>query len=92
MPIAPLRLIKNATEYVPKSKYLAIPVRCRGIYVLYVYNGRTGSYRVVYIGMAAKENAGIRRRIISHIKSKANQWMVLPRFRRRLRTWDLSSF
>lgn len=74
MPIAPLRLIKNVTEYVEKSAYLSIPIRCRGIYVLYKYLRRDDSFRVVYIGMAAKENAGIRRRIISHIRSKADQW------------------
>ena len=84
MPIAPLRLIKNATEYLHKSEYADIPFRCRGIYVLYRYTRRSGSYNVVYVGMAAKENAGIKRRIMSHMKTKEGQWTHFSVFQ----VWD----
>jgi hypothetical protein len=84
MPISPLRLIKNATEYVPKVHYKEIPLRCRGIYVLYKRNRRTSSMQVVYIGMAAKQNAGIRRRIETHLKSKSGQWSHFSVFQ----VWD----
>lgn len=84
MPISPLRLIKNSVEYVDKTDWRDIPVNCRGIYVLYKYNRRTDSMGVVYIGMAAKENAGIKRRIISHTKSKSGQWSHFSVFQ----VWD----
>ena len=77
MPISPLRLIKNSIEFCHKSEWPDIPGYVRGIYVLYKFNSRTGpsgSYSVVYIGMAASENAGVRRRIKTHFIRKAGQW------------------
>ncbi len=76
MPISssPLRLIKNSVEYYHKTRWDEIPLFVRGIYVLYKFNSRTGSYGVVYVGMAGAETAGVRRRIMSHYKNKGSQW------------------
>lgn len=87
MPISELRLIKNSVEFCHKSEWRDIPPKVRGVYVLYKFNSRTGpsgSYSVVYVGMAAKENAGIKRRIHTHFKYKSGQWSHFSVFQ----VWD----
>ena len=87
MPISPLRLIKNSVEFYHKTRWDEIPHRVRGIYVLYKFNSRTGpsgSYGVVYVGMAGGENTGVRGRIRSHYKNKGNQWSHFSVFQ----VWD----
>ena len=84
MPIARLRLIKNATEYVHKADWREIPKFVRGIYVLYQYRRRNDSYNVVYVGMAAKENAGVKARINRHLVTKHGEWTHFSVFQ----VWD----
>ncbi len=72
MPISPLRLIKNATEFCEKSKVSSVPSYTRGIYVLYKRRG--DNFNVVYIGMAAGPRASIRRRLYKHRRTKGDLW------------------
>jgi hypothetical protein len=74
MPISPLRLIRNSVEYCSRNETSSVPVKTRGIYVLYKYGRRFDSYNVVYVGMAGSENAGVRGRLKSHLRSKGDQW------------------
>ena len=74
MPISPLRLIKNSVEYCTRKDTSSVPPRTRGIYVLYKYGHHFDSYNVVYVGMAGGENAGVRGRLKSHLRSKGDQW------------------
>ena len=74
MPISPLRLIKNSVEYCGRQEILDVPVRTRGIYVLYKYRHHYDAYNVVYIGMAGGEHASVRKRLKSHLGSKGDHW------------------
>lgn len=74
MPIAPLRLIKNSVEFLPKARRTEVPKYVRGIYVLYKHVRRTGAFNVVYVGMAGGEYAGIKGRLRRHEQSKAGLW------------------
>lgn len=70
-----LRLVKTCLEFQPRSAISLVGGNRRGIYVLYHKHGRVKSergksrdrYDVLYVGMA---DASIRRRLISHSKSK----------------------
>lgn len=61
-----------------------IPKFVRGIYVLYQYRRRNDSYNVVYVGMAAKENAGVKARIKRHLVTKHGEWTHFSVFQ----VWD----
>jgi hypothetical protein len=74
MPISPLRLIRNATEFCTKKQINEVPRYTRGIYVLYKYRRHYDAYNVVYVGMAGGEFAGIRGRLYRHSKDKGDQW------------------
>ena len=74
MPISPLRLIKNSVEYCTRKEIIDVPRLTRGIYVLYKYRRHYDAFNVVYVGMAGAENASIRRRLNSHLKSKGDLW------------------
>lgn len=86
MPVSPMRLIKNAMEFIPKAEMPRVPRGTRGIYVLYQKKRGADHYEVVYIGMARGENSGIRGRLRSHRKSmtKAGQWTHFSAFE----VWD----
>jgi hypothetical protein len=73
MPISPCYLFKNSFEFFPISDIPKIPVRVRGIYVL--YNCWDQKHMdVVYIGMARGENTGVKARLQNHKKSKSKLW------------------
>lgn len=76
MSLSECRLIKNSLEYIPADEIRSVPARTRGIYVLYKHNRRTGTFNVVYIGMARGEKTGIAGRLHSHRLSplKRGQW------------------
>ena len=74
MPISPLRLIKNATEFCTRKQISEVPRYTRGIYVLYKYRRHYDAYNVVYVGMAGGEKAGIQGRLRLHVKIKGDTW------------------
>ena len=74
MKLSPLRLIKHAVEYRTRSECSAVPKQIRGIYVLYKHRPQIQAYDVVYVGLAASESAGVRRRLRSHDKTKGDAW------------------
>ncbi|WP_139056517.1 GIY-YIG nuclease family protein [Rheinheimera sp. A13L] len=80
-----LRLIKNATEYVPSEELTCIDKGVRGIYVLYKRRGFKNDdshhYDVVYVGMARRS---IKERLESHLKSKEGLWSHFSAFE----VWD----
>ena len=84
MSISPLRLIKHSLEFVPKADIRRVPNRARGIYVLYKYQRRSGSYNVVYVGMARGERSGMAGRLLSHRRNKAHLWTHFSVFE----VWD----
>ncbi len=67
--VSPLRLIKWCSQWQEKKDYVRVPLNLRGIYVLYKREGQTGTYNVMYVGMAAS-GTGIKRRLRSHSRSK----------------------
>ena len=70
-----LRLVERWLDRLPKGKIDSLPVGLRGIYVLYKHNRRTGAFNVVYVGMSSAGNKGhIRRRLLSHRRTKGNLW------------------
>ena len=81
MPVSELRLIKRWQPLVPKSEVQQVPGKLRGIYVLYKHSRRTGSYNVVYVGMAV---GSIRRRLNRHKVKKAGLWTHFSVFE----VWD----
>ena len=81
MPISELRLIKRWQPFVSKSEVKQIPGKLRGIYVLYKYAKRTGSYNVVYVGMAV---GSIRQRLNRHKVKKVGLWTHFSIFE----VWD----
>jgi hypothetical protein len=73
MPISPCYLFKNSFEFLPISDINMIPIKVRGIYVL--YNSKDNhKMNVVYIGMARGENSGVRGRLESHRRNKPKLW------------------
>lgn len=81
MPVSELRLIKRWQPLVPKSEVQQVPRKIRGIYVLYKHSRSTGSYNVVYVGMAG---GSIRRRLNRHKVKKAGLWTHFSVFE----VWD----
>ena len=71
MPESPLRLIKRCAEYQPMARIENMPLKRRGVYVLYKKRRGQDSYSVVYIGMATST---IRGRLLSHRRHKATLW------------------
>ena len=61
-----------------------MPPRTRGLYVLYKHNARSGSYDVVYVGMARGERSGIAGRLWSHRRNKGQLWTHFSAFE----VWD----
>ena len=79
MPQAPLRLIKSCHEKIPQSETTRLHRGLRGIYVLFEHEPsrrrKNGYFNVVYVGLAGlKANAGIHRRLRSHMKRKGKYW------------------
>lgn len=74
MPASELRLIKRCMEYISKVDVSKVPIYTRGIYALLRYRPKLKNYDVVYIGMAGGPRAGIRGRLISHRRKKAESW------------------
>lgn len=75
MPLAHTYLFKRSFEFLPRAEVASLPVRVRGIYVLYrevKKNASKGKMDVVYVGMARGENSGVKGRLKSHIKTKAD--------------------
>jgi hypothetical protein len=72
MPISACYLFKNSFEFLPASALNTVPVRVRGLYVLYKANGR--HMDVVYVGMARGDKTGVRGRLLVHKRKKAKLW------------------
>jgi len=68
---SPLRLVKAAEEFISVDELKRVPRGLRGIYVLYK-KGQRKRFDVVYVGMAGE--GGIRPRLNSHRKKKADLW------------------
>ena len=83
MPESHLRLIKRCAEFQPKEKVKSVPLKRRGLYVLYFKHRRNGEdkYDVVYVGMTT---SGIRGRLASHEKGKGDLWTHFSAFE----MWD----
>jgi hypothetical protein len=72
-------------EFQPKENIKRVPVRTRGIYVLYQQSAESERvYNVVYIGMARGKKAGIRGRLAKHSKQKHDLWTHFSAFE----VWD----
>jgi len=90
MPVSELRLIKHCVEFRDKSYIKKIPLRTRGIYVLYKKKSnkkkpKGEAFDVVYIGMAGGEKkAGIGGRLRAHVKKKPKEWTHFSAFE----VWD----
>jgi len=85
MPESELRLIKRCAEFIPQESIEQVPRRLRGIYALYKHNPRSEKYNVVYVGMAgAGKRGGMRGRLLSHLKKKADLWTHFSIFE----AWD----
>jgi hypothetical protein len=92
MAVSELRLIKHCVEFRDKSYIKKIPLRTRGVYVLYKKRSnkkkpKGEAFDVVYIGMAGGEKkAGIGGRLRAHAKNtiKSRQWTHFSAFE----VWD----
>ena len=90
MAVSELRLIKHCIEFKVKTYIKKIPLRTRGIYVLYKKKlnkkkPKGEAFDVVYIGMAGGEKkAGIGRRLRSHKRNKGKHWTHFSAFE----VWD----
>lgn len=74
MPISACYLFKNSYEFKPVDQIAQVPIRVRGIYVLYRV-GRDGrAMDVVYVGMARGDKTGARGRLTIHKRKKPNLW------------------
>ena len=69
-------LFKRSFEFVPRDRLSTLPVRMRGIYVLYNEVRPRGTKKsmmdVVYVGMARGNHAGAKGRLKSHDSTKAD--------------------
>lgn len=80
MPISDLRLIKRFAEFCPLNEIKMIPNGTRGLYVLLRRRPRLSrastrdKFDVVYIGMARGIKGGIKSRLRSHRRKKADLW------------------
>lgn len=76
MPIAHSYLFKRSFEFLPREDIGTLPVRVRGIYVLYNEVPEPGQRKshmdVVYVGMARGNEAGAKARLKSHHQTKAD--------------------
>ena len=70
MPETPLRLVRRLAEFQAQDRIKHIPSKCRGLYVLYLQDGKE-RFDVVYVGMAT---GGIRGRLQKHLQKKAGLW------------------
>jgi len=89
MAVSKLRLIKHCVEFKDKPYIEEIPLRTRGVYVLYKKKTKKKKpyFDVVYIGMAGGEKkAGIGGRLRAHRKNtlKSRQWTHFSAFE----VWD----
>lgn len=84
MPLSPLRLIKRCALYERQDDLDAVPAHTRGIYVLFWHRPRTGAYDVVYVGLSGGPHTGIRGRLRSHRRKRANEWSHFSIFE----VWD----
>jgi len=90
MAVSELRLIKHCVEFRDKSYIRKIPLRTRGVYVLYKKRSnkkkaKGEAFDVVYIGMAGGEKkAGIGGRLRAHKKKKGDLWTHFSIFE----VWD----
>lgn len=66
-------LFKRSYEYVLKENVSQLPLRIRGIYVLYK-KGKAQEMNVTYVGMARGERSGAKGRIGHHSATKADSW------------------
>jgi len=91
MPVSELRLIKNVLEFLPKSEITRIPIRVRGIYVLYqlrhkrnLNGGSADVFDVVYVGMTRGSRTGVAQRLQVHRRNKGSLWSHFSVFE----VWD----
>ena len=84
MPSSVHSIFKNSFEFLTVEDIGKVPMKTRGIYVLYVISGKEKN--VVYVGMARGENAGMRGRLRRHEKDakKAGLWTHFSVFE----VWD----
>jgi len=83
MPMSLHRIFKNSLEFMPVADIAKLPLRMRGIYVLFV-EGERRTMNVVYVGMARGEASGIEGRLASHRKQKPELWTHFSVFE----AWD----
>ncbi len=74
MPVSSCYLFKNAMEFLSVGEINQVPVRVRGIYVLYHAHKASKAMDVVYVGMARGEKSGVRGRLAAHRHNKPNLW------------------
>jgi len=74
MPISNCHLFKNSLEFQPVSEISQVPLKIRGIYVLYQAGKNSKAMDVVYVGMARGEKSGVKGRLIVHKRNKPNLW------------------
>jgi len=90
MPVSELRLIKHCVEFHDESYIKKIPLRTRGVYVLYKKRSnkkkpKGEAFDVVYVGMAGGEKkAGIGGRLRAHKRKKGGLWTHFSIFE----VWD----
>ena len=60
MPISNCYLFKNSLEFLPVSEIGQVPLKVRGIYVLYHSRKNSTAMDVVYVGMARGLDVGAR--------------------------------
>ena len=91
MPVSELRLIKNSLEFVPKAEITRVPIRVRGIYVLYRHRRKRNAngepievFDVVYVGMARGNRTGVTQRLQAHRRNKGDLWTHFSVFE----VWD----
>ena len=81
MPQSPMRLIRNATEFVAQEQIDEIEKFARGIYVLYRHRPKLDNYDVLYVGMSTR---GVKYRLREHLKKKGDLWTHFSVFQ----AWD----
>lgn len=80
MPVSELRFIKRYAEFCSRELIKSVPSGTRGLYVLLKLRSglsrRAGreKFDVVYIGMARGLGGGVKNRLRSHRRKKADLW------------------
>lgn len=64
---------KNSMEFIGIEDINKVPIRVRGIYVLYKQGRTRFEMDVVYVGMARGEKSGCRGRLSQHAKDKEKE-------------------